>query len=129
MRRILLSGVFAVATLMPAAPSLAQPHRDRSCFYVNDWHGWKAADDRTLFLNVSGNRVFQLDLASPCPEIQLGSSRIVSVQRGSSGLICTALDLDVHVSQGDHIATSCIVRDMHELTPSEIAALPRHLRP
>src|SRR5579864_2275207 len=111
MRSRLLAAALAVATLAAALPGQAQPGR---CFYVTQWRGWKAVDDHTLLLNVGGNRVFRVELANACPEVQLGSSRIVSINRGNSALICSPLDLDVHVSQGDHIATSCIVRGFSE---------------
>ena len=127
MRGMVMAGALA-ATVLTSLPAQAQPH-GQSCFYTNQWTGWKAPDDHTLLLNVGGNRVFRVDLAAPCPELELGSSRIISIYRGSSGQICSPLEMDIRVSQGDHIAISCIVRGLTELTPAEIAALPRHLRP
>jgi len=127
-RALLLAGAAAAAALTTVLPVQAQPH-GQSCFWVTQWYGWKAADDHTIFINVGNNRVFRLDLANACPEATLGSSKIISIDRGNSGLICSPLDLDLHFSQGDHIATACIVHGISELTPSEVAALPRHLRP
>jgi hypothetical protein len=116
-----------VAALGAALPSSAQP--GRSCFWVSQWYGWKAADDHTLYLSVGGNRVFRLDMASACPELTLGSSRLITSDRGGSGLICSPLDLDLRVSQGDHITTACMVGGMSELTPGQVAALPKSARP
>ena len=127
MRGLLLAGALMTTALAASAPAQAQP--GRSCFYVTQWYGWKAADDHTIYLNVGGNRVFKVDLASACPEILLGSSKIVSIDRGGSGLVCSPLDLDLHVSQGDHITTACIVRGISELSPGEISALPKNVRP
>ena len=128
MRGLLFAGALATVALAPALPAQAQP-KGHSCFYVTQWYGWKAVDDHTLLLNVGGNRVFRLDLAAACPEVELGSSKLITIDRGGSGLVCSPLDLDLHVSQGDHIATACIVRGLRELSPDEVSALPRHLRP
>jgi hypothetical protein len=127
MRGFMMAAALAVTALAASLPTAAQP--GQSCFRVTDWYGWKAADDHTVFLNVGGNRVFRLDMAGSCPLLTLGSSRIVSIDRGGSGLVCSPLDLDLHVSQGGGISTGCIVNGMSELTPDQIAALPKHLRP
>jgi len=127
MRRLMMAGAFAATALAAGLPAAAQP--GHSCFHVTDWYGWKAADDHTVFLNIGNNRVFRLDMAGSCPLLTLGSSRIISIDREGSGLVCSPLDLDIHVSQGGGIVTGCIVGGMTELTPAQIAALPKHLRP
>jgi len=125
MRGVLMAGALA-AVAAAALPAAAQPGR---CFYVNEWYGWKAADDHTIYLNIGNNRVFRVDMAGACPELTLGDSRIVSIDRSGSGLVCTPLDLDIHVSQGGGITSACIVHGLSELTPDQIAALPKNVRP
>jgi hypothetical protein len=126
MRGLMMAGALAATALAAGLPATAQP--GHSCFHVTEWYGWKASDDHTVFLNVGGNRVFRLDMAGSCP-LTVGDSRIVSVDRSGSGLVCSPLDLDIHVSQGGGISTGCIVSGMSELTPDQIAALPKNLRP
>jgi uncharacterized protein DUF6491 len=126
MRGLLMAGALA-ATAAAALPAAAQP--GRSCFFVNEWYSWKAADDHTIYLNVGNNRVFRVDMAGACPALTLGDSRIVSIDRSGSGQVCSPIDLDIHVSEGGGITTACIVNGMSELTPDQIAALPKNVRP
>lgn len=127
MRGLLMAGAIAATAFSAALPAAAQP--GRSCFYVTEWYGWKAADDHTIYLNVGNNRVFRVDMAGACPALTLGDARIISIDRGGSGLVCSPLDLDIHVSQGDHITTACIVKGMSELTPDQVAGMPKNMRP
>jgi len=127
MRRFLMASALAGTVLAAALPAAAQP--GQSCFYVTQWNGWKAPDDHTLYLNIGNNRVFKVDLAGACPALTTGDAKIVSIDRGSNGLICSPLDLDLHVSMGDHIVTACIVHGLSELTPDQISTIPKNLRP
>jgi hypothetical protein len=127
MRGFLIAGVLAATTLAAALPAGAQP--GRSCFFATQWYGWKAPDDHTVYLNVGNNRVFKVDLAGACPALTTGDAKIVSIDRGSDGIICSPLDLDLHVSLGDHILTACIVHGLSELTPDQISAIPKNQRP
>jgi hypothetical protein len=127
MRGLMMAGALAATALAAGLPAAAQP--GQSCFHVTDWYGWKAADDHTIYLNVGNNRVFRLDMAASCPLLTTGDARIISIDHEGSGLVCSPLDLDLRVSQGGGIVTGCIVGGMSELTPAQIAALPKHLRP
>jgi hypothetical protein len=127
MRRLLIASALAAATLTGALPAGAQP--GGSCFRTTQWYGWKAPDDHTVYLNIGNNRVFKVDLAGACPALTTGDAKIVSIDRGSNGLICSPLDLDLHVSMGDHILTACIVHGLSELTPDQISAIPKNQRP
>ncbi|HLI66195.1 MAG TPA: DUF6491 family protein [Caulobacteraceae bacterium] len=133
MRGILIGGALAVAAaLTPAALTgggqvAAAP--GQSCFFVRDWEGWKAANDHTIYLNVSGNRIFRLDMAGDCPELSYPGARLISRDIAGNGSVCSPLDLDLKVSLDHGIASACIVQHMAELTPDEAAALPRNLRP
>jgi hypothetical protein len=127
MRTFLLAGALAATALTTALPAAAQP--GQSCFRTTEWYGWKAADERTVFLNVGNNRIFRVDMDGACPALTLGDSRIISIDRAGTGLICTPLDLDIHVSLGGRITTACIVKGLSELTPDQIAAIPKNLRP
>jgi hypothetical protein len=126
MRGLVTAAVLAATMAAAGLPAAAQP--GQSCFRVTEWYGWKAPDDHTILLNVGYNRIFRLDVSS-CPALTIGGTRLVSINHESSGLICSPLDLDIKVSQGGGIATACIVTGMSELTPEQVAALPKHLRP
>jgi len=115
----------AIAAGLAVAPAHAQAP-GQSCFYSNQWTSWKAPNDHTIFLNV-GNRVYRLDLASSCPTLNMGDATLIT--NNHSAQICSAIDWDLHVRAGGGITTGCIVSKMTQLTPAEIAALPKDSRP
>jgi Family of unknown function (DUF6491) len=133
MRATFISGALAAAAILaPAAlygggPAFAQ--QGQACFFVRDWQGWKAADDHTIFLNVSGNHVWRVDMQGACPELSDPGARLISRDFAGSGSVCGPLDLDLKVSDGHGIAVPCIVRSLTELSPDQAAALPHNLRP
>jgi hypothetical protein len=124
-KQIVAVALAAAAILGVAGPALAQ---GPSCFFTTQWQGWKAADDHTIYLNVSGgHRTYRLDLAGSCPALLDPTAHLITNNHTSS--ICTALDWDLRVSQGHGFDTPCIVSKMTELTPDQAAALPKKLRP
>jgi hypothetical protein len=123
MRTILMASALA-AIALAGLPANAQAP-GQSCFYSNQWTSWKAPNDHTLYLNV-GNRVYRLDLAASCPTLNMGSATLIT--QSHSAQICSAIDWDLKVRSGN-ITTGCIVSKMTQLTPDEIAALPKDARP
>jgi hypothetical protein len=122
MRKYVMAAALAAASLgFVAGPALAQ---GQSCFYANQWTSWKAPDDHTIFLNV-GNRVFRLDMASSCPTLRQGATLIT---HSHSSQLCSAIDWDLKVRDGG-ITSGCIVAKQTQLTPDQIAALPKEARP
>jgi hypothetical protein len=126
MRRQIIAGALASATVLGmAAPALAQ---GQSCFFVNQWQGWKAADDHTVYLSVSGgHRIYRLDMSTSCPALLDPSAILVTDNHTDS--ICSALDWNLRINEGHGMVTGCIVSKMTQLTPDQAAALPRKVRP
>jgi hypothetical protein len=123
------------ATIAAVAPALhAQPAAHASsgqCFLSRDWSTWRAApDSRSIYLRVGVREVFRLDLAQACSNLQSPDARLITKIRGSDW-ICSPLDLDLRVSEGSAagFAEPCIVKSMARLTPDQVAALPKRLRP
>jgi hypothetical protein len=127
MRKILLATALASATLTGGPAALAQP--GQSCFFVTEWQGWKAPNDHTIYLGVSGHKIYRLDLAGACPELTWPSARLISRDRVGAGSICSPLDFDLKVSLEGGVATPCIVEHMTQLTSDEAAAIPPRDRP
>ncbi|MBS0411062.1 MAG: hypothetical protein JSR86_14180 [Proteobacteria bacterium] len=126
------AGALVLATAPTALPEAANPEGSKppaaSCFFSRDWQGWKATpDDKAIYIRVGRTKVYRLDLSSPCPSLHDPGSHLITKFHGS-GSVCTALDIDLKVSDG-HIATACIVRQLSELSPAEAAALPKNLQP
>ena len=125
MRKMFLAGVLAAATIATGQTALAQPNQ---CFFVSQWQGWKAPNDHTIYLGITGNKVYRLDLAGSCPELNWPDVHLVSRVRGGD-TICGPLDFDLKVAEPGGPATPCIVKNMTLMTPDEAAALPRGVRP
>jgi hypothetical protein len=114
----------AGATLANAEP--AKPAA--RCFYANDWESWKAVDGHTMYVRVGIHRVFRLDFASTCQEMTWPDTHLITVFRGSNS-VCSPLDIDLKVSDGHGFAEPCIVSGLSELSPDQIAALPKKSLP
>ena len=126
MRGKLLAGaMIAAATMSLGAVALAQP--GQSCFFITQMNGWNAPDDHTIYLNVSGGKIYRLDLAGACPQLHYPGASLVTHNNESS--ICSPLDWDLRVRDSGGFATPCIVKGMTQLTPDQAAALPRSVRP
>jgi hypothetical protein len=126
MRKMFLAGVLAAATIATGQTALAQPNQ---CFFESQWQSWKAPNDRTIYLGVTGHKVYRLDLAGSCPELTWPDARRISRDREGAGSICGPLDFDLKVAEQGGPATPCIVKSMTLMTPDEAAALPRGVRP
>ena len=121
-----------LTTLMIALIGLSQgahAEGERHCFFANQFENWKAADEKTLYIRVGVKRYFRLDLAGACRGVMWPNAYLITEFKGSN-TVCSAIDWDLQVSQQPHgIPEGCIVAKMTELTPSEVEALPRKLKP
>ena len=124
MHKHILTGMLAAVAVVSMVPS-AQAQPGRNCFYVNQWNGWKAADDHTVYLRVSGNKIYEIDMARSCPELQIPGARLITNDRSGTGLMCSAVDWDLKVSDGHGVVVPCIVSGISEMTPDEVAAIPK----
>jgi len=133
-RRLILSASLVLALASTGATVQAQPKPapgSSQCFLSRDWSSWRpSADSRSIYLRVGPSQIFRLDLGNPCETLQRPNARLITKIRGSSW-ICSPLDLDLRVSDDPRPGegTACIVRGMTRLTPDQVAALPKHLRP
>lgn len=133
--RVLFPLALAGALVAPALalamgePTTPHPPADagsrHQCYFTSQIGDWRAPDARTILFRVNRDRVLRLDLANACPELTYIDPKLITRFRGND-TICTALDWDIKVAPEVHTpGTPCIVKDMRELTPAEIAALPK----
>ncbi|MBV9512065.1 MAG: hypothetical protein JO303_17460 [Caulobacteraceae bacterium] len=115
----------SLASAQPAAPA-AKPANQ--CFFVTDWGAWRAPDSRTLYIKVGMDRVYKLDLANECPALLEPNTHLITHVRGTD-TICSPVDIDLKVSEGEGFSEPCIVTGMTQLSPAQIAALPKDQRP
>ena len=124
--KLALALVCAAGVAALAAPSHAQPTPAKSeCFLRRDMQNHTVGDDHTLYFEVNGRGVYRAVMSNACLAGETSSDPIVMRDRTGSGRICTKMDLDVRTARG----TGCIVDHYELMTPAEVAALPRRVKP
>ena len=122
-------GTLAAAPLAQAAPETQPVSKGSGCFATNQWRGWSASPSGdTLYLRINLNDVYQVDLTPGSRVRHTAGYFLVNEVRGSNW-ICSALDLDLEVSDHLGFRQPLIARSMRKLTPAEVAAIPRKYRP
>jgi hypothetical protein len=130
-------GVLLLAAALLAASSGADEKATASrldsaaCFYGRDFRTWRpAADAKSMVILVGQKRYIRVEFAGSCPELRWPTARLITIFRGTDS-VCNALDWDLHVSQGPPapMPVPCIVRHMVELSPEQVAALPKQEKP
>jgi hypothetical protein len=116
---VLISGGATAATAAPEETSA------RPCFASHTWEGWSApGDGDTLYLRVGIHDIYRVEL-TPGTHVRKDSNQfLVSRVRGSNW-ICSALDLDLTLSDTQGFREPIIARSLRKLTPAEVAAIPR----
>ncbi len=116
--------------LLPAVAHAADaPAPARDCFISSSWHGWSAArEGDALYLRVHGDEIYRVDLTPGVHVHRYGGDYLVSQIRGSSW-ICSALDLDLALTDYDGFSRALVATNLRKLTPEEAAAIPREDRP
>lgn len=100
-----------------------------SCFRMNDIRAHRVADSRTLYVDVGGRDTYRFDMSGSCLAGASREETLITESTGGSGLICRPLDLDLKVRLGGGMVSPCIISGITRLSPAEVAALPRELRP
>lgn len=128
MRTLLAAGALALSAIgLTASPSAAAT--GNTCFFANQWEGWKADGPNVLYLRVNLHDIYRVELSAGSEELTWpGSYHLISVIRGSNS-ICGPLDLQLAVSDGHGYYQPLIARSLVKLTPEEAAHLPRNLIP
>lgn len=98
----------------------------RECFFTRNVNGFSAPDDETLYLRVGVNDVYQMQMFSPCPDMDWAQGLAVVSRSGST--VCRGTDATI-VAPGPFGQQRCMVRSVKKLTELEAAALPPGSRP
>ena len=89
-------------------------------------NGFASSDDRYVQVRVGVKDVYQFEMFGHCTDVDW-AQKIAIVSRGGNH-ICEGFDAEVII--GSPIGPQrCLVRDIHKLTPEEVAALPKRARP
>jgi len=117
-----LLGGLLFATTASAGPAAETGH---SCFTSRDWTGWSAsADGDALYLRVGLRDIYRVEL-TPGAHVRKFADEFLVTHVHGSDWICSALDLDMMISDHQGFRQPLIARSMRKLTPAEVAAIPR----
>jgi hypothetical protein len=123
---LLLAGLMLPlsAQAQTAAPKL-------DCFSLDQFNGWRAPDDKTVFIRVNSDRYYRLDLASSCPTLTRADAHLIT-RSTAANRICSATDWDLSVARsgpGARASMRCVVKAMTQLSDQDIAAIPKPFKP
>jgi hypothetical protein len=115
------------AALEPLPAGLAL--RAGQCFRSREIRGHKLVSPNTILINVDNRDFYRIDVSGGCLAGAISSDPLVMREPPGSSLVCRPIDLDVAVSKGGSIPSTCIVQSITQLQPQEVASLPPRLRP
>ena len=126
---VAVCGALALSGSVLIGPAVAQPAGSaplKRCFYAREWQGWHAPNAHMMYIRVNMHQIYRVDFASSCQELTWPDVHLVTTFRGGDS-VCTPLDLDIKVADSGPggIATPCIASGLSELTPEEVAAIPK----
>jgi hypothetical protein len=98
----------------------------RSCFYARSISSWAPQGDTTVNLRVNAHDFYQLQLLSPCPNIDWDQG--IGVEHRGTSWICSGLDA-VIIARGPGGPNRCPAVSVRKLSKDEVAALPPKARP
>jgi len=124
-----VSEISGRAVAQPAASPPAAPSTGNACFSTRSIRGFRSVDNRTVYVRVSGNDIFALELFAPCQGVNWAHN--VGLRSRGSNRICEgrANWVNLYVRQAGGRRGRCSVSNVRRLTPGEIAGLPRGARP
>ena len=125
-----LSAVAACASPQAAPTGAASPAMAtapaRQCFWTRSVTNFAASDEDTVYVRAGARRVYELELFGPCPDVDW-NQEIALVSRFGQR-VCSGFDASI-VSSSAIGPQKCLVRNVRELSPQEVAALPPRARP
>ena len=119
----------ALATLAAALSATALSAQAADCFRTGQIRNHTVFNKSTVLINVDGREVYRIGVSGSCFAGATSSDPLVIRNRPGSTTICKPIDLDLGVKIAGGPTTRCIVNSITKLTPEEVAALPRKLKP
>jgi hypothetical protein len=97
------------------------------CFKRRDVRNHTVGDSKTLYLDVAGRDVYRIEMSNGCLSGAVSSDPLVFNNYNGTQSVCRPIDLDITVTGPG--PSKCIVSKIVRLTPNEVAALPKKMRP
>ena len=119
------AGKAAIAA--PGVDTAATAASAGSCFKRSDVRNHTVGGPKTLYLDVAGRDVYRIEMSNSCLASAVSSDPLIFNNQTGTQSVCKPLDLDITVSAAG--PSRCIVSSISKLSPAEIAALPKKMRP
>lgn len=126
MRRLLTAAAIFGLAISGAANAEEQTSQSpaSNCFFSSSWQGWSApGDGDVLLLRVRPSDVYRVELTPGTHVRRSGDRFLVNELRGGNW-ICSALDLDLTLSDHQGFSQPLIARTLTKLSAEEVAAIP-----
>jgi hypothetical protein len=118
--------VAAAPLAAPLAAHAADPAR--SCFRSHDIRSHTLADRHTIYINVNDRDYYRVETHGDCFAGATSSDPLLMRSPPGTTYICKPIDMDLGVIMGG-MTNHCIVASITPLTPADVAALPKKLKP
>ena len=112
------------------APAAGASLTSGQCFRSHDIRNHTVVDRDTLLLSVRGKDVYRVGVKG-CLGGAVSSDPIITRNPPGSDIICRPIDMDLAIGRtgAGGFSTRCIVDSIVKLSPEQVAALPRKLKP
>ncbi|HEX3700347.1 MAG TPA: hypothetical protein VHV27_06705 [Phenylobacterium sp.] len=118
----------ALASLALALSATAlSAHAD--CFRTGQIRNHTVVDKSTALINVDDRSVYRIVTSGDCFAGATTSDPLVMRSPPGSTMVCKPIDMDLGVKVGGGPTRRCIVGAITRLSPDEVAALPKKLKP
>lgn len=98
------------------------------CIRSHDIRNHTIADAKTLLIDGGDKHTYRVTMAGSCLAGSTSSDPIVTRSPPGAAIICKPIDMDIGISKSG-FESRCIVESIVRLTPQEVEALPKKLRP
>jgi hypothetical protein len=115
------------ASAPPGVDAAARAASSSQCFYRRDIRNHTVGDAHTLYLDVAGRDVWRIEMSNACLASAMSSDPLILRNQTGGQSVCKPIDLDIAIASGG--VSHCIVSGITRLTPAEVAALPKKMRP
>lgn len=120
--------LFLAAALTAVAAPSALAATPAGCFRMSQMRNHTVGDARTLYVAVRGKEVYRFTMVGGCLAAKSSSDPIITQTASGTDQICRPIDLNLKVGGAGGVS-HCIIDRIERLTPDEVAALPRKVRP
>jgi hypothetical protein len=126
------ASLLALAAAGPQGAAAKSPLEEaakpkKQCFWAHQATNFASSDDRFVQVRVGVKDVYQFEMFGHCTDVDY-TQRIALATRGDDNRICEGIDADL-ITPSPIGPQRCLVKNIHKLTPEQVAALPRRARP